>query len=147
MKIITENREAKHNYFLETPLEAGIVLEGSEVKSLRDGQANLKDSYVVIKNGEAFLINCHIAPFEKSGAFVPDSRRTRKLLLNSQEIFKLQKKVKEQSFTIVPTKMYFSGSLVKVEIALAKGKKLFNKKDDKKKSDLARDAERAIKNV
>ena len=147
MKIITENREAKHNYFLETPLEAGIVLEGSEVKSLRDGQANLKDSYVVIKNGEAFLINCHIAPFEKSGAFVPDSRRTRKLLLNSQEIFKLQKKVKEQSFTIVPTKMYFSGSLVKVEIALAKGKKLFNKKDDKKKSDLTRDAERAIKNV
>lgn len=147
MKIITENREAKHNYFLETPLEAGIALEGSEVKSLRAGQANLKDSYVVIKNGEAFLINCHISPFEKSGAFVPDSRRTRKLLLNRQEILKLQKKVKEQSFTIVPTKMYFSGSLVKVEIALAKGKKLFNKKDDKKKFDLARDAERAVKNV
>lgn len=147
MKIITENREARHNYFLESPIEAGIVLEGSEVKSLRNNHANLKDSYVVIRDGEVFLLNCHISPFEKSGSFVPDARRTRKLLLNKSEILKLEKKVKEQSYTIIPTKMYFSKDKVKVEIALAKGKKLYDKKDDKKMSDLARDAQRTIKNI
>lgn len=147
MKIITENREARHNYFLESPLEAGIVLEGSEVKSLRAGQANLKDSYVLIRGGEIFLINCHIAPFEKSSTFVPDSRRTRKLLLSKSEIAKFERKTKEQGYTIVPTKMYFSKDKVKVEIALAKGKKLYDKKDDKKLHDLKRDTERTIKNM
>ena len=145
MKIITENREARHNYFLESPLEAGIVLEGSEVKSLRAGRANLKDSYVIIRGGEAFLLGAFISPFEKAGSFVPDARRTRKLLLSKQEILKLERKVKEQSYTIIPTKMYFSGDKAKLEIALAKGKKLYNKKEDKKMSDLKRDAERSTK--
>ncbi len=147
MKIVTENREAKHNYFLEGFTEAGIVLEGSEVKSARAGRANLKDSYVVIREGEAFLLNCFFSPFEKTGMFVPDSRRTRKLLLNKAEIAKFEKKIKEKGLTIIPTKMYFNKDKVKVEIALAKGKKLYDKKDDKMKSDLKRYAERQIKNM
>ena len=132
MKIITENREARHNYFLEGTYEAGIVLVGCEVKSLRENHANLKDSYAVIRSGEVFLLNCFISTFDKTGAFVPDTRRTRKLLLNKQEIFKLERKVKEQGYTLIPTKMYFNDDKVKVEIALAKGKKLYNKKADKK---------------
>ena len=145
MKIITENREAKHNYFLDNFLDAGIVLEGSEVKSARAGRVNLKDSYVVIRGGEVFLLNCFFSPFEKATMFAPDERRTRKLLLNKQEIAKLEKKVKEQGLTIVPTKMYFKENLVKVEIALAKGKHLYDKRQDMKKADLKRDIERAIK--
>lgn len=145
MKIITENREARHNYFLENTFEAGIVLVGCEVKSLRQNKANLKDSYVLVRDGEVFLINCFISTFDKTGAFIPDTKRTRKLLLNKQEIFKLERKTKEQGYTIVPTKMYFNDDKVKVEIALAKGKKLYNKKDDKMKSDLKRYAERQIK--
>ena len=145
MKIITENREARHNYFLESTYEAGIVLVGCEVKSLRENHANLKDSYAVIRSGEVFLLNCFIATFDKTGAFIPDTKRTRKLLLNKQEILKLDRKVKEHGYTLVPTKMYFSGDKVKVEIALAKGKKLYNKKADKKSADLSRYAERQIK--
>ncbi len=146
MKIITENREARHNYFLEDTIEAGIVLVGSEVKSLVSGKANLKDSYALVRGGEVFLINCFISNFEKTGSFAPDERRTRKLLLNKQEILKLERKVKEKSYTLVPTKMYFSNNKVKVEIALGKGKKLYDKKDDKMKADLNRYAERLIKN-
>ena len=146
MKILTENREAKHNYFLEQAYEAGIVLVGSEVKSIRAGKANLKDSYVLIRNGEVFLLNCFISNFDKTGMFKPDERRTRKLLLNKAEILKLERKTKEQVYTIVPTKMYLVGDKVKVEIALAKGKKLYNKKEDKMKADLKRYAERQIKN-
>lgn len=147
MKIITENREAKHDYFLENGIETGIVLEGSEVKSLRSGKANLKDSYAIVRAGEVFLLNCHISNFEKAGAFAPDPRRTRKLLLKKHEIEKLERKIKEQGYTLVPTKMYFSGSLAKVEIALAKGKKLYDKKDDKRLFDLKRYAERQISNI
>jgi SsrA-binding protein len=146
MKLITENREARHNYFLESPNEAGLVLLGSEVKSIRAGRVNLKDSYVIIRGGEVFLVNCFISQFEKTGMFAPDERRTRKLLLKSAEIAKLEKKVKEQGYTIVPTKMYFSGDKVKVEIAIAKGKHLFDKRKDKMNSDLKRYAERQIKN-
>ena len=145
MKILTENREARHNYFLEQAFEAGIVLVGSEVKSIRAGHANLKDSYVVVKGGEVWLLNCFISNFEKTGSFAPDPKRNRKLLLNKSEILKLERKIKEQGYTIVPTKMYFVGDKVKVEIALAKGKKLYNKKDDKMKADLKRYAERQIK--
>lgn len=146
MKIITENREAKHNYFLENFLTAGIALVGSEVKSARGNKVNLKDSYVIIRGGEAFLINCFFSPFEKATIFAPDPRRTRKLLLNKQEILKYEKKIKEQGFTIVPTKMFFEKDKVKVEIALAKGKHLFDKRKDKRKADLVRDAQRIIKN-
>lgn len=147
MKIITENREAKHNYFLEQAFEAGLVLVGSEVKSIRAGKVNLKDTYVIVRGGEVFLINCFISTFDKTGMFVPDPKRTRKLLLNKTEIFKLEKKIKEKGYTIVPTKMYFVGDKVKLEIALAKGKMLYDKKHDKMKADLRRDAERAVKNV
>lgn len=146
MKILTENREARHNYFLEQTFEAGIVLEGSEVKSIRAGKANLKDSYVILRGGEVFLINAFISNFEKTGMFAPYPKRTRKLLLNKNEILKLDRKIKEQGYSIVPTKMYFVGDKVKIEIALAKGKKLYNKKDDKMKADLKRYAERQIKN-
>ena len=147
MKMITENREARHNYFLEDFTEAGIVLVGSEVKSLRAGKCNLKDSYVVIRGGEAFLLNAFISQFEKATMFTPDERRTRKLLLNKHEILKFEKKIKEKGLTIVPTKMYFNEDKVKVEIALAKGKHLYDKKKDLMKSDLKRYAERQIKNI
>lgn len=145
MKILTENREARHNYFLEQTLEAGIALVGSEVKSIRAGKANLKDSYVLIRDGEVFLLNCFISNFDKTGMFKPDERRNRKLLLNRQEIMKLERKIKEKGYTIVPTKMYLVGDKVKVEIALAKGKHLFDKKKDLMKADLKRYAERQIK--
>ena len=145
MKILTENREARHNYFLEQTYEAGIALVGSEVKSIRAGKANLKDSYVLIRDSEVFLLNCFISNFDKTGMFKPDERRNRKLLLNRQEINKLERNIKEKGYTIVPTKMYLVGDKVKVEIALAKGKKLYNKKDDKMKADLKRYAERQIK--
>ncbi len=146
MKIITENREARHNYFLEGFIEAGIVLVGSEVKSLRAGKCNLKDSYVVIRGGEVFLLNAFISQFDKSSYFAPDERRIRKLLLNSQEILKLERKLKTQSMTIVPIKMYFNDkNKVKIEIALAKGKHTYDKKKDLMKSDLKRYAERQIK--
>ena len=144
MKLITENRDARHNYFLESPIEAGIVLVGCEVKSLRQNHANLKDSYVIIRGREVFLLNCFISTFDKTGAFIPDTKRTRKLLLNKSEILKLERKTKEQGYTIVPTKMYFKDDKVKVEIALAKGKKLYDKKEDKMKSDLKRYAERQM---
>ena len=146
MKIITENREAKHNYFLEDFTEAGIELVGSEVKSLRAGKCNLKDSYVVIRGGEVFLLNAFISQFEKTSHFAPDERRTRKLLLNKSEIFKFERKIKTQGYTIIPTKMYFSDkNKVKVEIALAKGKHLYDKRKDLMKADLKRYAERQIK--
>lgn len=146
MKIITENREAKHNYFLEDFTEAGLVLVGSEVKSLRAGKCNLKDSYVVIRGGEVFLLNAFISQFEKTSHFAPDERRTRKLLLNKAEIAKFEKKIKTKGHTIVPTKMYFTDkNKVKVEIALAKGKHLYDKRKDLMNADLKRYAERQIK--
>lgn len=146
MKIITENREARHNYFLEDFTEAGIVLVGSEVKSLRAGKCNLKDSYVIIRGGEAFLINAFISQFEKTSTFAPDERRTRKLLLNRAEIFKFEKKLKTQNLTIITTKMYINAkNKVKIEIALGKGKHLYDKRKDLMKSDLKRYAERQIK--
>ena len=148
MKIITENREAKHNYFLEDFTETGIVLVGSEVKSLRAGKCNLKDSYVVICGGETFLLNAFISQFEKTSHFAPNERRTRKLLLNKNEILKFERKIKTQGYTIIPTKMYFNDkNKVKVEIALAKGKHLYDKRKDLMKSDLKRYAERQIKNI
>ena len=147
MKLVSENREAKHNYFLENFTEAGLELVGCEVKSARAGKVNLKDSYVIIRGGEAFLINAFFSKFDKSSSFAPDERRTRKLLLKKAEIDKFERKIKENGLTIVPTKLYFKENLLKIEIALAKGKHLFDKRADKRKSDLNRDAQRAIKNI
>ena len=126
MKVISNNKKAFFNYFVSDLVEAGIVLEGCEVKSVRAGGASLTDSFVVVKNGEMFLKNAYIKPYEKTTSFKPDERRTRKLLLNKSEIQKFERMVKEKGFSIVATKIYFNQTgKVKVEIGLAKGKKLY----------------------
>lgn len=145
MKIVSENRKAYHDYQIEDTLEAGIVLVGSEVKSIRNGKLNLKDSYVRILNNETFLVGAHISTFDKTSAFIPDETRTRKLLLSRNEIDRLSKKVVTKSYTLVPLKAYFSGNYVKLEIGLAKGKKEFEKKEAIQKKDLQREVDREVR--
>ncbi len=147
MKIITNNKKAYYDYFISDNLEAGISLQGSEVKSIRAGGISLNESYVKIIGDEVFLINCYIKPFEKSSAFVPDSKRMRKLLLKKQEISKLKQKVLEKGLTIVPLKVYLKGSLVKVEIGIGKGKKLFDKRATLKEKAVKREIENESKNL
>ena len=144
-RIVAKNKKAYHEYFIEDKYEAGLVLVGTEVKSIRQGKVNLKDSYVSIKNGEAFVYNMHISPYEKGNIFNKDPLRPKKLLLHKKEIEKLSSKMKEKGFTIVPVEVYFKGSLVKVEIALAKGKKLYDKRADIAKKDQKREAQRDFK--
>ncbi|MBO5928074.1 MAG: SsrA-binding protein SmpB [Clostridia bacterium] len=147
-KIISLNRQASHEYFVEEKIEAGIVLEGSEVKSLRRGNVNLKDSFCLIANGELLIKNMHIPLYEKSGAFsTKNPRRDRKLLLHKLEILKLSMKVAKSGYTLVPLKLYFKQALIKMELGLCKGKHTFDKKRDLKEKDLKRDAERHIKNL
>ena len=146
IKNICFNKKASFDYFLETTFEAGIILEGSEIKSLKNGNVNLKDSHIQIKNEEAFIINMHISPYVNGSVFNPDQTRTRKLLLNKQEIRKLDIKVREKGYTVVPTKVYLKKGLAKVEIALAKGKKNYDKRETLAKRDAQRDMERAAKN-
>ncbi len=147
MKIISTNNVAYHNYFIINTLVAGIALEGSEVKSIRLGNVNLKDSFVLInKDMEVFVNNMYVKPYEKSSSYVPNERRPRKLLLNKSEIKKLYDKVKVKGFTIVPTKLFFEESLVKLEIALAKGKHTYDKKECLKQNDIKRDMQREMKN-
>lgn len=141
MKTITYNKYATYEYFILDKFEAGIVLEGAEVKSLRAGNCNLKDSFCLLKNGELTLKNAHIAVYDKSGAFsTKDSKRDRKLLMHSFEIAKLAGKINEKGYTLVPLSLYFSGSLIKCELALCKGKQNF----DKKKTIAERDQQRAL---
>ncbi len=147
MKIITNNKKAYYDYFISDNLEAGISLQGSEVKSIRAGGVSLNESYVKIIGDEVFLINCYIKPFEKSSAFIPDSKRMRKLLLKKQEISKLKQKVLEKGLTIVPLKVYLKGSLVKVEIGIGKGKKLFDKRATLKEKAVKREIENESKNL
>ncbi len=147
MKVVSQNKKAYHDYFILDTYEAGIELKGTEIKSVRKGSANLKDSFIRIKNNEAFIENMHIAPYEQGNRFNHDPLRTRKLLLHRKEIRKLQKEVKENGLTIIPTKLYFNTSKLKVEIALARGKKLYDKRHDLKAKDAKRDIERALKNV
>lgn len=147
MKIISQNKKAYHDYFIEDTYEAGIVLHGTEIKSVRKGNCNLKDSFVRIKDGEAFIENMHISPYEQGNIFNHEPRRTRKLLLHKKQINKLFKQIKEGGYTIVPTKIYFGdGSKAKLEIALAKGKKLYDKRQDTKDRDTKREVEKAYKN-
>ncbi len=146
MKLIVNNKKANFEYFIFDRFEAGIVLEGSEVKSLRKGEASLLDSFVFVRNQEVFLKNMYIKPYEQSTAFTPDARRDRKLLLSKREILKIDRAVKEKSLTIVPTKVYFKDNLVKVEIATAKGKKLFDKRETIKRREQDRDVECRLKN-
>lgn len=143
MKVISNNKKAFYDYFVSDLVEAGIVLEGCEVKSVRAGGASLADSFVVIKNGEMFLKNAYIKPYEKTTSYKPDERKTRKLLLNKSEIQKFERMTKEKGFTIVATKIYFNKSnKVKVEIGLAKGKKLYDKRQTLKEKSIKRDIER-----
>ena len=145
-KIVADNKKAYFDYYIEDKFQAGIVLEGVEIKSVRNGKVNLKDSYVLVKNGEVFLIGAHIAEYEKAdGLNKVDTRRTRKLLLTKTEIRKLERKVLIKGYTLVPTKMYLSHNLAKLEIAVAKGKELYNKKDSIKEKDLKREADRTLK--
>ena len=144
IKVIATNKKAYHDYFIEETFETGIVLVGSEVKSIRQGSVNLKDTYCIVRDGELFIVNMHIAPYEKGSYFNEDARRTRKLLMHRKEIMKLLGKVQEKGYTLVPTKLYFKGSLVKMEIALAKGKELHDKRDSIKKRDQNRDLERQL---
>ncbi|MCL5236631.1 MAG: SsrA-binding protein SmpB [Nitrospirae bacterium] len=145
MKVVAQNRKAYHDYSIEETAEAGIQLLGTEVKSLRDGKANLKDSYVLIKDTEAFLFNCHISPYTHGNIMNHDPVRTRKLLLHSKEIERLKGKMQQKGYTLVPLKIYFKGSYVKVEIGLAKGKREYEKRETIKEREARRDIERAMK--
>ncbi|BAY10369.1 SsrA-binding protein SmpB [Calothrix sp. NIES-2098] len=146
-KVVSDNRQARYLYEILETYEAGIQLTGTEVKSIRAGKVNLQDGYALIRNGEAWLINAHISPYTASGQyFNHEPRRTRKLLLHRQEIRKLIGKVEQQGLTLVPLKMYFKRGRVKVSIALGKGKKLHDKREDLKKRQDRRDMERAMKN-
>lgn len=144
-KIIVDNRKARHNFFLIEKFEAGIVLVGTEVKSLRAGRANLKDSFAQVDGGELFLYNMHISPYDQGSFSNVDPTRKRKLLMHKREIMRLLGRVNEKGLTLVPTKLYFSKGRVKVEIALAQGKKLHDKRASQKEKDSKRDIEIALK--
>lgn len=146
-KTICVNRQANHEYFILERYEAGIVLEGSEVKSLRLGNVNLKDSFCLVHNGEMLIKNMHIALYEKSGAFnTKDTRRDRKLLLHRSEIIKINSKVAQKGLTLVPLKLYFKQSLIKMELGLCQGKHTFDKKRSLMEKDVKREKERELKN-
>lgn len=145
IKLIASNKKAYHNYFISDLTEAGIVLEGSEVKSLRLNGMSLNESFVFVKNGEIFLKNAYIKLYDSTSAFKPDERRDRKFLLHKAEIEKLERKVKEKGFSIMATKVYFLKGKVKVEIGLAKGKQLFDKRDALKDKSTAREVDRYLK--
>ena len=144
-KIIAQNREARHEYFVMEALETGIELVGTEVKSLRAGGANLKDAWADIDDGELIVKGMHISPYEKGNIFNKDPLRVRKLLMHRFEIRRLQAKIAEKGYTLVPLQVYFKNSLVKVEIGLAKGKKLYDKRQDIAKKDQRREAQRDFK--
>lgn len=144
-KVLVKNSKAFYDYFLDDFLEAGLVLTGTEIKSLRDGGGSLSDSYVILRNEEIFLLNMHIAPYKSGNLFNHEPLRTRKLLLNKKEIFKYAKVVKEKGLTIVPTKIYLLRGRAKIEIALAKGKKNYDKREAIKAKDQARKLDRVNK--
>ena len=144
-KLIANNKKARHDYFLEELYEAGVSLHGTEVKSLRMGKCSIKEAFVRIENGEVIVYGMHISPYEKGNIFNKDPLRPKKLLLHKKEILKLQQKIAEKGYTLVPVEVYLKGSLVKVQIALAKGKKLYDKRQDIAKKDLRRASEREFK--
>ena len=144
-KLICNNKKAYHDYFIEEKFEAGMVLKGTEVKSLRQGKANLNDSFAQVRNGEAFLNNLHISPYDFGNRENHEPDRVRKLLLHRKEIDKLHGKVREQGYSLVPLRLYFKNGMVKVEMGLAKGKKLFDKREDLKKKEMGRDMAQAMK--
>lgn len=145
MNIVCQNRKAFHDYHIEEKVEAGIALLGTEVKSLREGKGNLKDSYVLAKDSEFFLINCHISPYSHGNITNHEPLRTRKLLLHKKEIERLRGQVAQKGYSLIPLKIYFKGSFAKVEIGLAKGKRQYEKRDAIKKKEADREIERAMK--
>ena len=144
-KLVANNKKAYHDYFIDDTYEAGISLSGTEVKSVRMGKCSIKESFIRIENGEVFIYGMHISPYEKGNIFNKDPLRVKKLMLHKAEINKLIGKTKEKGMAIVPLKVYFKGSLVKVEIGLAKGKKLYDKRQDIAKKDQQREASRDFK--
>ena len=145
IKVIAKNSKAYHDYFIEDKYEAGIELAGTEVKSIRQGHVNLKDSFCIVKDGQMHVHGMHISPYEKGNIFNKDPLRVRKLLLHKSEIMKLNGKVTQKGYTLVPLQVYFKGSLVKVEIGLARGKKLYDKRADLAKKDQRRELEKDFK--
>ena len=144
-KLICTNKRARRDYSVDETYEAGMVLMGTEVKALRQGKANLKDSYARIKEGEIFLVDSHVSPYSYGNQFNHDPDRTRKLLMHKREIRKLYGKTREKGFTLIPLRMYFKDGKAKVEIGLAKGKKLYDKRDDLKRRAMEREIERSFK--
>ena len=144
-KLIANNKKARHDYFLEENFEAGVELHGTEVKSLRQGHCSIKEAFIHIENGEVIIYGMHISPYEKGNIFNKDPLRPKRLLLHKKEIMRLLGKIKEKGYTLIPVQVYFKGSLVKVEIALARGKKLYDKRQDIAKKDARREAERDFK--
>ncbi|MBE3595258.1 MAG: SsrA-binding protein SmpB [Candidatus Carbobacillus altaicus] len=141
-KVLAQNRKARHDYFIEETYEAGIVLTGTEVKAVRQGKVNLKDSFARFKDGELFLLNMHISPYAQGNRFNHDPLRTRKLLLKRRELDRLQGLVQQQGYALVPLLLYLKGGLIKVELALAKGKKLYDKREAMKEQAVKREVER-----
>ncbi|MFW5647249.1 MAG: SsrA-binding protein SmpB [Acetivibrio ethanolgignens] len=145
MKLVANNKKAYHDYFVEEKIEAGLVLHGTEVKSLRMGKCSIKEAFIRIENGEMFIYGMHISPYEKGNIFNKDPLRVKKLLLHKTEINKLLGKIKEKGFTIVPLQVYFKEGKAKVEIGLCRGKKLYDKRQDIAKKDQKREAEKEFK--
>ncbi|PLR99146.1 SsrA-binding protein SmpB [Bacillus sp. T33-2] len=144
-KTVAQNKKAYHDYFIEDTYEAGIVLQGTEIKSIRAGRVNLKDSFARIQNGEVFLFNMHVSPYEQGNRHNHDPLRTRKLLLHNREISKLIGETKETGYSLVPLKLYLKNGFAKVLIGLAKGKKKYDKREDLKKKEASREIERAFR--
>lgn len=144
-KLIAKNPVAHHNYSIESTLEAGIVLSGTEIKSIRQGKVNLKDSYASIKNGEAFIYGMHISPYEQGNIFNKDPLRDRKLLLNKREINRLIGLIKQKGYSLIPISLYFKNRFVKVELGIGKGKKLYDKREDLAKKEAQRAIERQFR--
>ena len=145
-KLIAKNSTAYHNYTIEDKLEAGLVLSWTEIKSIRTGKVNLKDTYATIKNGEVYIIGMHISPYEHGNIFNKDPLRDRKLLLNKREINKLYGLIKQKSYSLIPISLYFKGSIVKLELGIGKGKKLYDKRQDIAKKDAQRRIRQQIAN-
>ena len=145
IKIVAKNSKAYHDYFIEDKYEAGIELAGTEVKSIRQGNVNLKDSFCIIKDGQLSVLGMHISPYEKGNIFNKDPRRTRRLLMHKREILRLFGKIKQDGYSLIPLAIYFKGPRVKLEIGLARGKKLYDKRDSAAKKDAKREMDRVMK--
>lgn len=146
MKIICQNKKASHDYFLLETFEAGIKLKGTEIKSIREGKTNINDAYVIVRDGKVYIVNMFISKYEKGNIFNHDERRARELLLHKKEINKVSGKITVEGLTLIPTKVYFVNALVKVEFAIAKGKKLYDKREDLKRKDLMLEKAKVMKN-